>query len=1176
MICVPAQVSCISSCCVVRLNRMAWVVLAATSLLCPATVRAQRPPQEAAASLSVPEGVEVKLFASEPMISNPIALDVDTLGRVWVTEGVDYRRNVATPPNNKIKVLEDTDGDGVADKVTVFASDLNAAMGLCVAGTKVYVSESPNLYVYEDRDGDLQPDGPRKVLLTGFGGKNHDHGTHGQVFGPDHKLYMTQGDTGWDVTGPDGRRSTYRWGGLLRCEADGTQLEDIAVNFRNPFELAVDSFGNVWCSDNDNDGLKSVRICWILERGNYGWCGGPEMIRDPDGTFNPIHHWRADKPGFVPYALITGFGSPCGMTFYEGTAFGPKLQNTILHCDAGPREVRSYTPRRTDGTGYTVAARNIISSADNYFRPDDVCVAPDGSCYVNDWYDGGVGGHAYNDPTRGRIYRMTPAGKKLSRKEKPGPYTNDADAVVALGSPNLATTFLARERLLSSGMRAVPALEKLVAGDDRNVRARALWLLDRIGGKGREAVRAQLKSTDPAFRALAVRILRRNPVESERDILSLTDDADGEVLKEVLLGIGRLKSPAAESALVKLFERYDGSDRYYLESLHIASKGRETEIFKAVFERPGLAVDQRLVNLVRILRPEDAIRYICGKMAQKGLPDDVQKAIIVALSLMDHPEACKCVAGVVTQRASVEVKRLALDALRCHLGGSWSAHKNDASVKAAIAAALADETLTVDALSAIGDAGLAQFDPAITAILGDDRAPPPVQLAAIGLASRFLLDAARPRLAELLQSRELSVRDAALRGLVALRDTRILGKLLTDSQTTPAVKQQIVDLLMQTSDGAVFLLRLIDTKRLDQDLTAGVVAAAVEHPDVNVRLLFKKFTPESQRPKTLGQEFKADDILKLSGDATRGEHIFFRSGAANCNKCHRVNGKGADTGPDLSQIGRKYERRALLDSIINPSAGMAPEFVPYVVETDAGKVYAGFLQQQTEQEVTLRSIDGTRVAIPRSSVAEIVKQNVSLMPELALKNVTAQDAADLLAYLASLQTTEVHAMSYMVLGPFPNSKPEDRTTDFGPEDQAGQIDFKAAWKGLGRKSVGWTTATPQVWAMDIPAIDVRQVATVLKAPAEQVIYYFAATLESSCDQPGTLHIGSADGIQVWLNGQKMHDAKVTRTLKPDSDQVAVQLKAGKNVLLVKLDQGKGAGGFTLSAEARGNLTFNAP
>src|SRR5689334_5770837 len=134
------------------------------------SAHAQKSPAESIESMSASEGLEVKLFAAEPMIVNPIAIDVDTYGRVWVTEGTKYRRNVANPPDDKIKVLEDTDGDGVADKMTVFTSDLNAAMGVCVAGSKIYVPESPNLYVYEDKNNDLVPDGPRKVLLTGFGG----------------------------------------------------------------------------------------------------------------------------------------------------------------------------------------------------------------------------------------------------------------------------------------------------------------------------------------------------------------------------------------------------------------------------------------------------------------------------------------------------------------------------------------------------------------------------------------------------------------------------------------------------------------------------------------------------------------------------------------------------------------------------------------------------------------------------------------------------------------------------------------------------------------------------------------------------------------------------------------------------------------------------------------------
>src|SRR5262249_19561147 len=163
--------------------------------------------------------------------------------------------------------------------------------------------------------------------------------------------------------------------------------------------------------------------------------------------------------------------------------------------------------------------------------------------------------HAYNDPTRGRIYRITPKGKKLARKEKPGPYTNDADALVALASPNHATTFLARERLLASGEKAIPELAKIVAGNDRNLKARALWLRDRIGGAGLRHVEPELRSSDPAFRALAVRILRRHGDEYTERLLKMIGDPDGEVRKEVLLALGHSKLPAATAAIIAEFDQ---------------------------------------------------------------------------------------------------------------------------------------------------------------------------------------------------------------------------------------------------------------------------------------------------------------------------------------------------------------------------------------------------------------------------------------------------------------------------------------------------------------------------------------------------------------------------------------------------------------------------------------------
>jgi putative membrane-bound dehydrogenase-like protein len=205
--------------------------------LVSAPVQAQMSPEQELGTLRVPEGMEAVLFAAEPLITNPSAIDVDTHGRVWVAEIQWYRGAAKDPPADKIKVLEDTDGDGRADKVTTFAEGLFAPMSVCVAGDKVYVATSPDLWVYEDRNGDLKADGPPKKLLTGFGGRNHDHGAHSLVLGPDHKWWMAHGDEGFDVKGTDGSRIQFEWGAVLRGELDGSRLETVAVNFRNIYEV---------------------------------------------------------------------------------------------------------------------------------------------------------------------------------------------------------------------------------------------------------------------------------------------------------------------------------------------------------------------------------------------------------------------------------------------------------------------------------------------------------------------------------------------------------------------------------------------------------------------------------------------------------------------------------------------------------------------------------------------------------------------------------------------------------------------------------------------------------------------------------------------------------------------------------------------------------------------------
>ncbi|MGL4420769.1 MAG: PVC-type heme-binding CxxCH protein, partial [Gemmataceae bacterium] len=280
---------------------------------------------------------------------------------------------------------------------------------------------------------DLKADGPPTKFLTGFGGFDHDHGVHGLTTGPDGKLYFTVGDSGvkelksktgkgksWTSNTTDVQKGT-----VWRVDLDGDNLELIAHNFRNNYEVCVDSFGEIWLSDNDDDGNQQTRICHVLPGGNYGY--GP---RGPGQS-----HWHEEQPGIVHKTMRTGFGSPTGICFYEGTLLPKQYQGDLIHCDAGPREVR-YFKRTPKGAGYELEKTVMLSSSDNWFRPSDSCVAPDGSVFVADWYDPGVGGHGMGDTTRGRIYRLTPSGHKGYKPTSAG-----------LSSPNLSARIAAIQKL---------------------------------------------------------------------------------------------------------------------------------------------------------------------------------------------------------------------------------------------------------------------------------------------------------------------------------------------------------------------------------------------------------------------------------------------------------------------------------------------------------------------------------------------------------------------------------------------------------------------------------------------------------------------------------------------------------------------------------------------------------
>ncbi|NND33239.1 MAG: dehydrogenase, partial [Saprospiraceae bacterium] len=566
-------------------------------------------PENALLSFENSTDVELTLFASEPMISNPTNMDIDARGRVWMCEVQNYRLPYnptfeARANGDRILILEDTDGDGVADQKKVFyeGNDINGALGIAVLGTKVIVSASPNVLIFYDENQDDIPE-KKDTLFSLIKGVDDDHGTHAFVFGPDGRLYFNFGNAGKQIRDKRGQPiidkfgraveahgKPYRQGMAFRCNIDGSDLEVLGYNFRNIYELCVDSYGNIFQSDNDDDGNKGVRINHIVEYGNYGYqdqITGAGWRERRVGMHDeiPMRHWHVNDPGVIPNMLMTGAGSPAGITFYEGSTLPPAFHNQVIHAEPGHQVVRAYLIEK-DKAGYKASIKNLVRSKDKWFRPSDVCVAPDGSLFIADWHDAVVGGNGMDDRNRGRIYRVTTRGSTSSYEIPPFNLDSPEQAITALLSPNQATRYLAHMTLMQSGMAAEPALLSLFERNNPIATARSSWLLARLPQKGLSYVKAICTDGNEDLRIAGIRMMRYlYPNQVLGQVQSMTNDPSLLVRKEIAIALTGYCDDQAIDIWLDLVDQFDPEDRWSLEALGLSTDHCPDRYFNAWIDR---------------------------------------------------------------------------------------------------------------------------------------------------------------------------------------------------------------------------------------------------------------------------------------------------------------------------------------------------------------------------------------------------------------------------------------------------------------------------------------------------------------------------------------------------------------------------------------------------------------
>jgi putative membrane-bound dehydrogenase-like protein len=1045
------------------MKRLAPFLLLPIAVLAGVVVRAggegQQSPEKTLAALEPAPGLELKLWASEPMLSNPTNIAVDERSRVWVLEGVNYRRPQrklpdARPAGDRIVILEDTDQNGQADKVKVFDQNpqIRVPLGIAVLGNKVYVSQAPDLIVYtKDADDNIVK---KEVLLTGFGGVDHDHGLHAVVFGPDGKYYFNQGNTGLDVTDRSGRRMQtqgtgantrpgpgYFEGTVLRMNGDGTGLEVIGQNFRNPYEVALDSFGNVFQTDNDDDGNAWTRLLYNMEGGNYGFRGPLNKTWLEDrGT-----HWHMEVPGVAPPVHRIGPGSPCGLMVYEGALFPAAYRGQLFHADAGRRVISMY-PLTVDGAGYTARTENVVyGGEDTWSRPTDAAVAPDGAVYIADWYDPGVGGHLMGDPdgSRGRIYRLAPVGNRPQ-----APRVDLASAVgltAAFASPNESARYLAHAALTAQGQGAVPLLQGLWRQRDPILKARALWILGGLGDAGSAAVQEALRDRDPRFRILGLRVARLHGANMLTVSKPLLGDPSPQVRREIALML-RDPNPALMlppylykeqvqppgewlDAMVQLASQHDGKDRWYLEALNIAARGREEALYARLKNQKAGKSNTAFNQLVWGLRPRTALPDLVTAINDASTPMQERMVALDTLGWMQWPEAARAMESVIIASSTPPALADRAFAIYSHrLASLWTDARTSPALPAVLRKGFAAPGAQAAAVAVADALGDPQYLPDLLNVAKSTAAAPEARSAALDAISAMKDARHAADVQALAESGPVSVRVSAVRATGSLGqpgvETWARGIVLGDAPNE--VRAEALRLLARTPAGLTAILDLAEKRSIPAELkTLATNLTNYAAPPatggrrggplspVTIRLgrgapptdpVYVAIRERAAKVLPLPSARSIPSALELEfsyvGKAADGRKLY--QADAGCAACHSLGGKKT-IGPDLSNIGGKYGRQAMLDHIVNPSDAIGPEYITTMFTLKSGASVQGLVTEEGADRIVVQTAVNESQRLRPSDIASRHQIRVSLMPEGLLSNLSSQQLADLLEFLTTLK-----------------------------------------------------------------------------------------------------------------------------------------------------------------------------
>lgn len=970
------------------------------------------PPDKAIATFELEPGFKMELIASEPVIASPVDMEIDEYGRMYVVEMPGYPLD--NSGTGRIRLLSDSDGDGVMDKSTIFADKLTLPNGILRWKKGILITDAPDVLYLEDTDGDGKADIKEKVL-TGFSLSNPHVNVNNPVYGLDNWIYLSHmgpigtrkygtqfGDKGSEIRfldQPNGPKLPKNADShIVRFRPESHQLE--MSSGKSQFGHTFDRWGRHILTHNSNHIYhEAIGADYLARNPDLLISDATQVISDHGKTAEVFQITKnPDRQLFTPVGVTT---SSSGITAYLGGAFPAPYDGTVTFVAESVSNLVHVDIVKDSGASFVAsrqhANKEFLASKDSWSRPVNMYVGPDGALYVLDYYrhiiehpewmsdEAVAAGGLYDGYDMGRIYRITPTHAKKADWTK-GLKLGDASSEELVGylqNPNSWWRLNAQRLLVDrADKKAIPALLKMTQNAGSSMgRLHALWTLEGMKALSSDVIKNALGDKEAGVRENAIKLaeLHRNDFpELSAHLLKMTDDKDAKVRFQLLCTLGYLNTTEAATARQNLLFRDLNDDWVQIAALS-ANSSQTMPLLKKVLQtyqpnNPAYAsLLQRLTTIIGSGSDVEAVKTLINQSAGfgKGKEFAWQQPILAGLT-----EGLK--------RKKIDFASLKNE--ENQLVQSAFQHPNKEVRKASLQ--LLKVTGVQDSTGlkkAINRAVLI----AKNKKMGDEKRAEALNFLTLGDPKPFVKDLE----GLIIPQEESAVQHAALKALSLVPDLTVTNYILKQwDELTPEMRDASLNTFMNSRDRVVQLLDAIETKKIKPE-TVGWARSVqlMSNGDDKLRDKARLLLTQNDKDKVNKDYQKA---LTITGDASKGKLVYMQ----NCALCHQVRGSiGVAYGPDLGTV-HNWLGKDLMANILDPSLSIAPGYDLWEVTLKDGDLLQGMIMNETSVAIKLRTGPGIDKMINRQEIKALKVLNMSVMPALT-SQLDHQKMADLIAFL---------------------------------------------------------------------------------------------------------------------------------------------------------------------------------